>query len=320
MKVFVTRDIPDVGINMLKKKGLHVNVWKEDIPITQEELIHTLKKYDALLCMSIDKIDRHFLNECKHLKIISQFSAGYNNIDVEAARDLGIPLSYAPGAMNNATADVAFMLMLGASRKMCFMHKTIIWDEWEYFTPKAHLGIELKSKTLGIFGLGKIGLEMASRCKGAYEMDIIYCNRTTNATAEKELHARKVAFDELLTNSDVISVHSVLSSETKGKFNAEAFAKMKKTALFINTSRGQLHNEKDLVEALKNNVIWGAGLDVANPEPMKPDNPLLYMENVAITPHIGSATIEARNQMSRLAALNIIEFAKGNEIPNRIVQ
>lgn len=186
----------------------------------------------------------------------------------------------------------------------------------DFFRPKAHLGVELKNKTLGIFGLGRIGMEMAKRCKGAYNMHIIYCNRSQNSLAEELLQARKVSFDELLAQSDVLSVHCSLTDETREIIDRLAFEKMKRTAIFINTARGAIHNEEDLFDALKNNVIWGAGLDVTNPEPMKSDHPLLSMENVAILPHIGSSTIEARNAMSRLCAENIIQGLRGNRLPN----
>jgi glyoxylate reductase len=271
-----------------------------------------------LITITTDPISKDFLNECKHLDIISQFGAGYDNINIEEATRLGIPVGNAPGAMSDATADIAFGLMIAVSRKFFYMHKQIGKGEWSHFRPKANLGIELKNKTLGIFGLGRIGIEMAKRCKGAYNMNIIYTNRKPNEQAEKSLQAKLVNFDELLQRSDVVSVHCALSEETKGVFNKSAFAKMKPTSIFINTSRGPVHNEEDLLAALKAGTIWGAGLDVTNPEPMKHDNPLLDMENVAILPHIGSATVEARNEMSRLAAVNIVEFYKHNRIPNNV--
>jgi glyoxylate reductase len=198
------------------------------------------------------------------------------------------------------------------------MHKKIGKGEWKHFTPTANLGIELKNKTLGIFGLGRIGIEMAKRCKGAYNMKVVYHNRRPNMEAEKMLDAKYVSFDELLAQSDVLSVHSVLSEETKGIFNKVAFDKMKPTAIFINTSRGGVHNEEDLFDALDSGKIWGAGLDVTNPEPMHENNPLLNMATVAVLPHIGSATIEARSAMSRLAAENIIEFYHNGRIPNLV--
>ena len=318
IKIFVTRDLPSIGIDLLEKEGFMVSTWPEDRPIPADELIKAGKNANAVLCISTDKIDKDFLNECKHLDIISQFAAGYDNIDVAEASRLGIPLGYAPGAMSNATADIAFGLMIAVSRKFFYMHKRIGKGEWTHFRPKANLGMELKNKTLGIFGLGRIGMEMAMRCKGAYNMNILYNNRKQNREAEKLLNAKWVSFDDLLQQSDVVSVHCALSEETKGIFDKTSFAKMKPTSIFINTARGPVHNEADLLEALKEETIWGAGLDVTNPEPMKSDSPLLEMENVAILPHIGSATIEARNEMSRLAAINIIEFYKGNKIPNII--
>ena len=316
--MLVTLDIPAVGIENLKKEGLEVAVWEAGRPMTREELLVQAKKADALLSTSADKLDSQFLRASSHLKIISQFSAGYDNMDVAEAARLGIVLANAPDAMTDATADIAFMLMLAASRKLCFMHKKIIAGDWGEFRPQAHLGQELKGKTLGIFGLGKIGFELAKRCKGAYNMDILYTNRSQNKLAEEKLGARLVPFGELLERSDVVSVHCALTEQTKGLFNAAVFSKMKKSAIFINTSRGAVHNEADLIEALRNGDIWGAGLDVTNPEPMEKNNPLLFMENVALAPHIGSATIEARNEMSRQAAENIIQFSRGNPVPNPV--
>ncbi|MDX1940754.1 MAG: D-glycerate dehydrogenase [Saprospiraceae bacterium] len=315
-KIFLSLDIQEIAVELLQNEGFEVKVWREERPMTQVELIAEAKKHNALLCTSIDQIDAIFLNECKHLDIISQYAAGYNNIDIAEATRLGIPIGNAPGAMNDATADTAFGLMIAVSRKMFYLHKTIEKGEWGYFKPKANLGIELKNKTLGIFGLGRIGMEMAKRCKGAYDMHIIYHNRTPNKEAEKLLHAKWVSFEALLAQSDVLSVHSVLSEDTKGIFDKAAFDQMKPSAIFINTSRGGVHNEADLIKALQNNKIWGAGLDVTNPEPMASDNPLLFMENVAVLPHIGSATIEARTEMARLAAMNIIAFYKKHEVPN----
>ncbi|WP_400073251.1 2-hydroxyacid dehydrogenase [Zobellia russellii] len=315
MKILVPLNIPDKGIDLLKSEGLEVTKWTKDRPMTKEELYEAVAKHDALLSTSNYKLDADFLNANSHLKIISQYAAGYDNIDVEEAKKLGIPIANAPNSMTDATADMAFALVLAVSRKMFYMHKTIAKGEWQHFRPQANLGIELKNKTVGVFGLGRIGLEFAHRCKGAYGMNVIYCNRSTNREAEGKLGATKVDFNTLLKQSDVISVHCALTPETKCKFNAEAFKKMKPTAIFVNTARGQVHNEKDLIVALENKEIWGAGLDVTDPEPMQEDNPLLSMEQVAVTPHIGSATVEARDQMSVFAAHNILAFHRGEPIP-----
>ncbi len=310
LKVFASRTIPSIGFDLLKKEGFDLKVWPENYPIPQEELIKASKQADILLSLGENKIDAQFLQECQHLKMISQFAVGYDNINIAEATKLGIPVGNTPDVLSAATADIAFGLMIAVSRKFFFNYKKIIDGGWGAFQPTAHLGQELYGKTLGIFGLGAIGGVMAQRCKGAFNMDIIYFNRNRNEQAESDFGARRVEFDELLAKSDVLSVHSVLSDETRGKFNKEVFSKMKPTSIFINTSRGGVHDEADLIDALNNKTIWGAGLDVTNPEPMAKDHPLLFMETVCVLPHIGSATITARDGMSRLAAENIISYIK----------
>jgi len=315
-KILVSRQYPLSGIRLLEKKNFHLTLWDKQRPMTQAELIDRIKNHDALLCTVTDRIDKNFLKYCSHLDIISQFAVGYDNIDIKEATRLGIPVGFTPDAMSEATADIAFGLMIAVARKMFFLHKTIISGKWGYFNPTGNLGIELKNKTVGILGLGRIGIKMAQRCRNAYDMDIIYHNRKRNINGEKLLNAEYVGFEELLLKSDVLSVHCVLTPETKGLFNLPAFKKMKPSAIFINTSRGPVHNEKDLIFSIENGEIWGAGLDVTDPEPMQPDNPLLSMENVCVLPHVGSGTIEARNQMSVLAAKNIIEFYKNHRVPH----
>jgi glyoxylate reductase len=314
-KVLITRLFPEIGANLLREAGFDVTCWNNDRPMTQAELIEHARPCNALFCTLTDKIDSHFLDVCPNLEIISQFAVGYDNIAVAEATRRGIPVGYTPDVLSEATADIAFGLMIATSRKMFYMHKNIINGGWDYFRPNANLGTELKNKTLGIYGLGRIGMKMAERCKGAYHMPIIYHNRKPNLQAETGLGARYVGFDQLLAQSDVLSVHCSLSNDTKGIFNRDAFACMKPTAIFINTARGAVHNEADLLEALQKGIIWGAGLDVTNPEPMQAANPLLQMENVAVLPHIGSATFEARAAMSRIAAMNIIEFYTNGKVP-----
>ena len=315
MKVFITRHIPEVGIKKLKDAGIEIVEWKEKRELTQSELIEYSKKCDALLSAGYNKMDAHFLNECQHLKVIALHSVGYDNVDIAEANRLKIPVGNTPGVLSGPTADVAFLLMLAVSRKAFYLHEKIAKGDWKFFEPTANLGIQLYGKTLGIYGLGNIGFEMAKRCIGAYNMKVIYHNRNKNQKAEKELNAACVPFEELLKRSDVLSVHTNLSKETRGKFDKSAFEKMKPTSIFINTARGGIHNEEDLINALQNGTIWGAGLDVTNPEPMKKDNPLLTMPNAAVLPHIGSATIETRNEMAKIATENIIAGLIGKRIP-----
>jgi lactate dehydrogenase-like 2-hydroxyacid dehydrogenase len=226
-----------------------------------------------------------------------------------------MPIGNTPGVLSDATADTALLLMLATSRKAFYMHKTIQQGDWGFFEPTANLGVNIRGKTLGIFGLGKIGFELAKRASAAFGMKIIYHNRGHHAEAERELRAAWVSFEDLLKNSDVLSVHTALTSETRDRFTLAAFGAMKRTAIFINTARGAIHNEEDLTEALKNGIIWGAGLDVTNPEPMRIDHPLLSMPNVCVLPHIGSATEETRAAMSLIAAKNVVAGLKGERLP-----
>lgn len=308
MKILVTRQIPEVGLQMLYAKGFVAVVLSDTQPLTYDELTEYAKNFDALITTSKDRIDGKFLRENAHVKVISQYAAGFDNIDVETATQLKIPIGHTPQAMNNATSDIAFGLMIAVARDFFQQHKRILKNDYPKFKPKADLGIELNGKTLGIFGLGAIGFEMARKCKAAYDMKIVYCNRMPNPKADVELGAKLLSFDEFLKVSDVISIHSNLSPDTLYKFDYEAFTKMKPTAIFLNTARGKVVIEADLIRALRENLIYGAGLDVTDPEPMRADNPLLDMKNVCILPHIGSATIEARDEMSRLAAENLIRF------------
>jgi len=319
MKVFITRVIPEVGLKLLTDAGIPFEMWTEKRDLTQEELINRCKQFDALLSVGANKIDKIFLRACAHLKIISLMSVGYDNVDVAEALEYGIPITNTPGVLSDATADTAFLLMLAVSRKAFYLHKKIINGDWGFYEPTADLGIELYGKTLGIFGLGKIGFEMAKRCIGAYGMNVIYYNRGINEEAERVLKATRVSFDQLLQQSDVLSVHASLTAETKDKFDWTAFRKMKPGAIFINTSRGGVHKEEDLIRALEEGLIWGAGLDVTNPEPMHAGNVLLQMPNVAVLPHIGSATVETRNAMAEIAAKNIIAAYRDEPLLNPVL-
>jgi glyoxylate reductase len=317
MKVFVSRVIPEAGRRIIEQAGHEVVEWKEKRVLTSEELIAFCKDADAFLNVG-GLIDAEFLNACTHLKVIALHSVGFDNVDLREATRLKIAVSNTPGVLSAATADTAFLLMLATSRKAFYLHKKIIKGDWGFFEPTVDLGIELTGATLGIYGLGKIGMEMAKKCAAAYGMKVIYHNRSHNEQAEKELGAGYVSFDDLLAQSDVLSVHTALTPETTGKFDLHAFKKMKANAIFVNTARGKIHNEKDLLTALKEGIIWGAGLDVTDPEPMDPQNELLQMPNVSILPHIGSATVETRNAMAEMAARNIVAGLNNQKLPNII--
>lgn len=315
MNVFITRNIPQQAVDLLQDQGLTVTINSENKNLSQKELIEACQKVDLLLNVGHSDLNEHFLKACSHLKGIALASVGYDHIDLASATKLGIPVSNTPDVLSGATADVAFLLMLAVSRKAFYRANEVREGKWKDFEFMQDLGIELNHKTLGIYGLGRIGIELAKKAKGAYNMNIIYHNRNRNAQAEQELGATYVSFEELLQQSDVISLHTNLTPETQYKFNKDAFQQMKDTSILINTARGKVVKEDDLYEALQSGSIWGAGLDVTDPEPMSPENPLLQLPNVCVLPHIGSATIETRTQMAIMTAQNLIAAATGEKMP-----
>ncbi|GAA3729633.1 D-glycerate dehydrogenase [Flavobacterium ginsengisoli] len=315
MKVFINKNIPEAGIKLLQDKGISFTINPTENLLSREEFIKICQEHDALLNVGTNKLDEDFFQRCPNLKGIALFSVGFDSVNIPSANSRKIPVGNTPDVLSRATSDVAFLLMQSVARKSFFNHKRILGNDWGSFDPLANLGQELYGKTLGVFGLGRIGIEMAKKCKAAFGMKIIYHNRSHNEAAEKELDAKYVDFETLLAKSDVLSVHSNYSEENNELFNKNAFAKMKSSAIFINTARGKFQNENDLYDALTNNIIWGAGLDVTNPEPMKSDNPLLSLANCCALPHIGSATYEARNGMAVCAAQNVIAVIEGKKMP-----
>ena len=315
MNVFITKNIPEAGIALLKEKGINITINPTENVLSREEFIKICQENDALLNVGSSNLDEDFFEQCPNLKGIALFSVGFDSVNIESANKRKIPVGNTPDVLSRATSDTAFLLMQSVARKSFFHHKRIINGEWEAFDALANLGQELYGKTLGIFGLGRIGFEMAQKCKAAFGMKIIYHNRSQNENAEKELDAEFVNFETLLSQSDLLSVHANYTSENNELFNKDAFSKMKPNSIFINTARGKFHNEHDLYHALTNDIIWGAGLDVTNPEPMKQDNPLLELPNCCVLPHIGSATYEARNGMAVCAAQNIIALFENKKMP-----
>ncbi|PWS27426.1 D-glycerate dehydrogenase [Pedobacter yonginense] len=318
MKVFISGNIAPIGLKQLGEHNIEITQWKEKRQITANELIEACQNQDGLISVGPNKLNADFLNACKHLKVIALHSVGFDQVDVIEAKKLNIAIGNTPGVLSGATADTAFLLMLAVSRKAFYLHKKIVKGQWKNYEPTPELGIELKGKTLGIFGMGNIGLEMAKKCIGAYQMDVIYHNRSQNRDAEKAIGAIYVSFEELIAQSDVLSVHTALTNETKGKFNMKVFKQMKPESIFVNTARGGIHNEADLIEALESGLIWGAGLDVTNPEPMHADNPLLNMENVAVLPHIGSATKETKSAMAEVIVKNIVAGLNDQKLPHQV--
>ncbi len=315
MKVFLNKRIPQNGIDLLKENHIEL-ITPETDNLSKGEWLQFCQSADVILNVGKNKFDRDFFEQCSNVKALALFSVGFDQVDIDEATRRGIPVGNTPDVLNQATSDVAFLLMQMVSRKVNYNIEKVKNGLWKDFDALEALGQELYGKTLGILGLGRIGFEMAKKCKAAFDMKIIYHNRHHNHEAEQELDSQYVSFDKLLSQSDVISVHANYTPEQANLFDKSAFGKMKSNAIFINTARGGFHNENDLLQALQSGTIWGAGLDVTNPEPMNADNPLLQLPNAVVLPHIGSATVEAREGMSRMVAENIIAFSKSENMPN----
>ncbi len=295
--VFVTRSVLESGINLLKHHGYDVSVWPEARPMTPFELHTAAKNVEILWCTLSDSIDKKFLTDNKHLKIIANYAVGTNNIDKAIATELGIKVFNTPDVLTEATAEMAFGLMIASARNFRSAMKNTEEGHWSHFEPKGFLGQALKGKTIGILGFGRIGKRMGEMCTGAFEMNIKSFKRGEDLI-------------EFLGDLDVLSLHVPLTSETKHIIGKKEIAAMKPTAIIVNTARGDVIDQEALYMALKNNEIFSAGLDVTSPEPLIPSHPLYSLPNVIILPHIGSATFEAREAMSLLCANNIINAFK----------
>lgn len=315
MKIFINKRIPEIGIKMPQEAGMEVFIPDHD-NLSREEWLSYCKSNDMILSVGTEfKYDKDFFNECPNVKAIALYSVGFDHVDIQEANTRKIPVGNTPDVLSKATSDVAFLLMQSVARRASYNFEKVKSGNWGDFDPLHALGQELYGKTLGIFGLGRIGFEMAKKSKTAFDMDIIYHNRHQNEEAENELGAKYVSFEELISQSDVLSIHANFKPEQKELFNASVFEKMKENSIFINTARGGFHQQKDLYDALAEHKIWGAGLDVTNPEPIYKDDPILELSNVCVLPHIGSATVEARNGMAKIAAENLIAFSKGEKMP-----
>lgn len=319
MTVVVTRSIPEAGLEKLR--SLH-DVRLCDFgtePVTEEMLIEAGREAEALLTLLSDPVTARVMDGCPRLKVIAQYAVGYDNIDLEAARERGIVVTHTPGVLTDATADLAFALLLGAARRIVEADRFVREGRFKRWETDALLGLELRGRTLGIVGMGRIGEAMARRALG-FGMQIIYHNRRrANWTTERILGARLVTFDELLAESDVISIHSSLNPASRGLFDAAAFEKMRRHAILINTARGPIVDEAALVAALEQGQIAGAGLDVFEEEPRVHPG-LLASDRVVLAPHLGSATVETRTRMAEMCAEAIAAALSASaDVPYRLV-
>jgi len=314
-RVFVTRLIPEVGLDLVRD-ACEADIWSEPLPPPIDVVREKLANCEGLLSLLTEKIDADLMDALPGLKVVSNYAVGFNNIDIAAATQRGICVGNTPGVLTEATADLAFTLLISAARRVVEGHRYTVEGKWKTWEPRGHVGQDLMGKTLGIVGMGRIGYALAKRCRLGWDMQVLYHDPRGNDPAERDLQATRVDFDTLLAESDFISVHADLNETTKGMFDRQAFRRMKSTAVFVNTARGPLVNEADLTAALQAGEIFSAGLDVTDPEPPQLDNPLLQLENVIVLPHIASATISSRNGMARIAAHNLIAGIRGEPLPH----
>ena len=316
MKIFVTREIPGDHVEGLSKAGHEVKVSEFGRPLTEEELVERVKGMDGLLTLLTDRIDGDLMDAAgPQLKIISNYAVGFDNVDIEAATDRQIPVTNTPSdEVNESVAEHTWALALSLTRRIVEADEATKRGAYKGWEPDIFLGSNLIGKTLGIIGLGRIGTMVARRAQG-YKMNLLYNKRSRDEEAEKELGVVFVEMDELLSKSDIVTLHVPLTDETRHMINKKTLAKIKKGSFLINTARGPVVNEHDLVEALKSGLLAGAGLDVYDNEP-NIDPELVGMENVVLTPHIASATLEARGKMGEQAVTSILDTLSGKKPEN----
>jgi len=303
-KVYVTRMIPQEGIDLLEQVA-EVKVNPEDRPLSHAELLENVRDCDGVIGLLTDKIDGEFLDAASSIKGYANYAVGFDNIDVAEATRRKIPVSNTPGVLTDATAECAWALIFSVARRVVESDRIMRSGTWAGWGPLQFIGGDIKGKTLGIVGAGRIGTEMALMSRG-FGMKVLYTSSSgrRNSVLESELGARLVPFDDLLNAADFISVHTPLTPQTRHLFDASAFSRMKETAYIVNTARGPVIKEDDLVSALRSGAIAGAGLDVYENEPQMTTG-LAELDNVVILPHIGSATKSSRTDMATLAARNL---------------
>ncbi len=310
-KIFITRLIPDPGLNLIQEH-YQPDIWTPDLPIPRDQLLERVRGVDGLLCLLTERIDAELMDAAgPQLKVISSMSVGVDHVDVAAATARGIPVGNTPGVLTDATADQAFALLLAAARRVSESERFLRAGKWKTWSPSLLLGADLVGATLGIVGFGRIGQAIAKRAQG-FDMRVLY----HSPNAKPAYGAQPVDLDTLLHESDFVSINVPLKAETRHLVNAEFLAKMKPSAILVNTARGGVLDQDALYDALRSNRILAAALDVTDPEPLPMDCPLLELENCLIVPHLGSATHKTRGLMSLLAAQNLAAGLEGKRLPN----
>jgi lactate dehydrogenase-like 2-hydroxyacid dehydrogenase len=314
--VFVTRVIPDEGLQPVRD-ACDLDLWRDELPPPRDELLRRAAGKAGLLTLLTDRVDAELLDAAgPQLKVVSNYAVGFDNLDIPELTRRGIPAGNTPGVLTETTADLAFALMMAAARRVDEGSRYVRAGRWKTWGPMLLMGVDLHGATLGIVGFGRIGREMAKRASG-FGMRVLYHDvHPATPDEERALNARQVEMDELLASSDLVTLHTNLTDETRHLINAAALSRMKSSAVLVNTSRGPVVDQAALYEALRDGQIFAAALDVTDPEPMAPDDPLLTLENCLVVPHIASASRVTRGKMAAIAAANLLAGLRGEPLPS----
>jgi glyoxylate reductase len=325
-RIFVTRRLPGNALDQLGEQH-EVEIWPERLPPPYEQLTRHVQSADALLSTISDRIDASLIDAAPDLRAIANYAVGYDNVDVEAATRRGIPVGNTPDVLTDATADLAFTLLLAAARRLLEAAATVTDGTWDTWDPRGLLGRSVHGKTLGIIGGGRIGQAVAKRA-GGFDMKVLFAGRPSSGEGKGKGHDarqqqqqqqdRRVPFPELLQRSDFVSIHCPLTEQTRHLIDADALRQMQPTAILVNTARGPIVDQRALAAALQKGQIAGAALDVTDPEPLPADDELLQAPNLIVAPHIGSATHEAREQMAQLSVDNLLAALNGDPMPHQV--
>lgn len=319
MIVAVTRRLPSVAAEILTNAGLDIRQHPNDDPPTRQELLELVAGVDAVVCLLSDRIDSEILDAAgPQLRIVANYAVGLDNVDLDACKARGIAVAHTPGVLTDATADMAWALLLAVSRRVVEGDALVRSGKWTGWSPLQLLGASFSGRTFGVVGLGRIGAATARRARG-FGMRIVYSGRSRREEAARELDATYVPLDTLLQESDVVSLHCPSTPDTRHLIDAPALRRMKPTAYLVNTARGDVVDEQALVEALESGVIAGAGLDVFEREPALTPG-LTDLPNVVLAPHLGSATTSTRQEMARMVAESVVAVLQDQPANHLAVQ
>lgn len=314
-----------IGMNLPKEVEEYIgryceyNLWDGEDPITYNDVLNNIEDVEGVL-LPLIKIDKNLLDHAPKLKVVSNFTVGYNNFDLDIMKKRGIIGTNTAGSSNDTVADLIFGLIIGTARRIPELDRFVKEGNWVEGHSKNFFGKDVSGSSIGIIGMGRIGEEVARRARLGFNMDVYYYNRNRKKEIEKDLGIKYVNLDNLLGESDFVITMTPLTRETYHLIGKREFSLMKKDGIFINASRGLVVNEKDLIWALENREIWGAGLDVFEEEPVGKDNPLLNMPNVITLPHIGAATYSTLDRMKKIAAKNLVQGLKGEQPDNLVAE